>query len=158
MSAADTGRKNKSSRRPVKGLIRYTKAAAKAKIKKDGRILASQAFVKKGVTNVQPKSHLKLGDTVVVVSGDDKGKIGKVIEIFKAKSKIIVEGVNIRKKHQKGRGPGQEGEVVEQELPIYSSKVMLWDEEQKKATRVGKKTLESGEKVRISKVSGEQID
>ena len=158
MSAADTRNKNKSIRRPVKGLIRYTKAAIKTKIKKNGRILASLAFVKKGVSNVQNKVHVKLGDTVVVISGDDKGKIGKVTELFKAKSKIIVEGVNIRKKHQKGRGPGQEGEIIEQELPIFCSKVMLWDEEQKKPTRIGKKILESGEKVRISKVSGEQID
>ena len=139
-------------------MIRYTKAAIKTKIKKNGRILASLAFVKKGVSNVQNKVHVKLGDTVVVISGDDKGKIGKVTELFKAKSKIIVEGVNIRKKHQKGRGPGQEGEIIEQELPIFCSKVMLWDEEQKKPTRIGKKILESGEKVRISKVSGEQID
>lgn len=138
--------------------IRYTKAAKPTQIKKGGKALASQALVKKGRNNLLPKMHVSKGDEVVVISGDDKGKIGKVLEVYRSKGKIIVEGVNIIKKHRRAMGPGQEGEIAEVEAPIFASKVMLWDEENKKASRVSKTALESGKRVRALKTSGEQID
>lgn len=138
--------------------ISYTKAAKPTQAKKGGKVLASLALVKKGRKNLLPKMHVNKGDEVVVISGDDKGKIGKVLEIYKSKGKIIVEGVNIIKKHRKAMGPGQEGEITEVEAPIFASKVMLWDEENKKASRVSKLILENGKKARVLKTSGEQID
>lgn len=138
--------------------IRYTKTPLKPRVKKNSVLLASSSLVKKGSTNLKNNVHIKLGDEVVVISGDDKGKIGKVIRILKSEGKIIVEGVNIIKRHKRAMGPGREGEIIEMEAPIYSSKVMIWDEVSKKASRVAHKVLESGEKVRIAKVSGEQID
>jgi large subunit ribosomal protein L24 len=138
--------------------IRFTKAAKPTQIKKGGKVLASLALVKKGRKNLLPKIHVNKGDEVVVISGDDKGKIGKVLEVYKSKAKIIVEGVNIIKKHRRAMGPGQEGEIAEVEAPIFASKVMLWDEENKKASRVSKITLDGGKKVRALKTSGEQID
>lgn len=138
--------------------IRYTKAPIKARAKKGNKILVSEAFVKKGSTNLRSKMHVSRGDTVIVISGDDKGKIGKVLEVYRSKGKVLVEGVNLIKKHQGAMGPGRPGEIIEKEAPIAVSKVMLWDEANKKASRVGKKVLESGEKVRIYKTSGEQID
>lgn len=138
--------------------IRYTKAAQPTKDKKYNRILASQALVKKGRRNLKVKLHVNKGDEVVVISGDDKGKIAKVLEVYPKHGKILVEGVNMIKKHTKAQGPGQEGEIVEKESPLFSSKVMLWDEENKKASRVGAQITESGKKLRVFKTSGEQID
>lgn len=140
-----------------KKIIRYTKAAQSTKVKKDGRVIASSALVKKGRSNLKPKLHVNRGDEVVVISGDDKGKIGKVLNVIRSEAKIVVEGVNITKKHKRAAGPGQEGEILERESPIFASKVMLWDEENKKASRVSRKTLENGKKVRILKTSGEQV-
>lgn len=142
----------------TKRKVRYTKAAKSPLVKKGNVVLASKALVKKGRRNLQAKTHINRGDEVVVISGDDKGKIGKVLEIFKDKAKVIVEGVNIVKKHRKANAPGQEGEIVEIEAPIFASKVMLWDGENKKASRLAHKVLDGGAKVRIYKTSGEQVD
>lgn len=139
-------------------LIRYTKSPMKAKAKKGGVLLASEALVKKGSKNLIPKVHVNRGDNVVVISGKDKGKIGKVLQVFVKEGKILVEGVNIIKKHQKSQGPGRPGEIIEKESPIFAAKVMVYDEAKKKATRVGRKILKDGSKVRVSKVSGEQLD
>lgn len=138
--------------------IRYTKAAKPGKVKKGGDLLVSKALVKTARRNVRPKMHVNKGDEVVVIAGDDKGKIGKVLEVMTAKGKIIVEGVNIIKKHRRAQGPGQDGEIAEMEAPVFASKVMLWDEESKKPSRLAHKTLDSGKKVRAYKTSGEQID
>ena len=140
-----------------KPLKRYTKAAVKPFVKKGSKLLLSRALNKVGVSNPRVKSHVKAGDEVVVITGSDKGKISKVLKVFQ-NGKLLVEGVNMKTKHKKAYAPGQEGEITKIEFPIYSSNVMLWDESAKKATRVGKKVLENGTKVRVSKVSGEQLD
>lgn len=138
--------------------VRYTKSAIKTKVKKGGRKLVSEALVKKSATNLRPKMHVNRGDDVVVISGSDKGKTGKVLQVMRATGKIIVEGINIRKRHKRAQGPGREGEIIEMESPIFASKVMIWDETSKKASRVAKKQLENGKYVRIAKTSGEQLD
>ena len=137
--------------------IRYTKAAKSIKTKKNGVRLVSEALVKKGRRNIQAKMNVNRGDEIVVISGDDKGKIAKVLEVFRDNGKILVEGVNVIKKHRRAAGPGQEGEIIEMEAPIFASKVMLWDEANKKPSRVGHKVLDNGKKVRTLKSSGEQI-
>ncbi|TDT70668.1 large subunit ribosomal protein L24 [Hypnocyclicus thermotrophus] len=105
---------------------------------------------------VPNKLHVKTGDTVFVISGKDKGKTGKVLRVFPKKGKIIVEGINIITKHVKPNQINPQGGVVKREAPIFSSKVMLFDEKAGKPTRVGYKVVD-GKKVRYSKVSGEVL-
>ena len=145
---------NKNKRRRV----RFSNAPITGHPKKRGFYIVSSAFLKQSITNPRPKLHVKRGDTVMIVSGSDKGKTGKIIAAFPQEGKVIVEGVNIIKKHQKSRGVGRPGEIVEKEAPIFASKVMFYDLNKKKPTRLGHKFLKDGKKVRISKISGEQVD
>lgn len=142
----------------VKKQIRYTKSARSPKVKSGARVVVSQALIKKGKRNLRANLHVNKGDEVIIISGDDKGKIGKILEVFRDKGKIIVEGINVVKRHRRASGPGQEGEIVEMEAPIFAAKVMHWDAESKKASRVAHKVTDSGKKVRILKTTGEQID
>jgi large subunit ribosomal protein L24 len=105
---------------------------------------------------VPNKLHVKTGDTVYVISGKDKGKTGKVLRVFPKKGKVIVEGINMITKHMKPNQINPQGGVVKREAPIFSSKVMLFDEKAGKPTRVGYKYVD-GKKVRYSKVSGEVL-
>lgn len=99
---------------------------------------------------------IKQGDKVVVIAGKDKGKEGKVLKTLRASSKVIVEGVNIVKKHIKPNG-GEEGRIAEIEAPLHVSNVMLYDEKAKKGTRVGYE-IKDGKKTRVSKKSSKKID
>lgn len=126
--------------------------------RKNGGMVASRAFLKETATNAKPKLHVKRGDTVMVISGKDKGKTGKVIAVIPKKGKLIIEGINKIKRHTKPQGMGRAGEIIEKEAPIFSSKVMLFDTTKNKPTRIGHKILSSGKKVRISRLTGEQID
>jgi len=103
------------------------------------------------------KLHVRRDDKVVVVSGKDKGKIGEVISVQPRTGKIVVKDVNVVTKHQKPSRQNMQGGMVQMEAPIYSSKVMLYCDKCKKATRVSKKILEDGTKVRICKHCGEGI-
>ncbi|NLA84424.1 MAG: 50S ribosomal protein L24 [Clostridiales bacterium] len=102
--------------------------------------------------------HVKKGDTVEIISGKDKSKRGKVLTALPKEGKIIVEGVNILTKHRKPRSVGEEGGIIKVEGPIYASKAMLVCNKCNKATRVGRRILEDGTKVRVCKVSNEIID
>ena len=99
---------------------------------------------------------LKTGDKVVVVSGSNKGKEGKILKVLE--NKVLVEGVNIVKKHLKPKNNNGNGEIVETEAPIHKSNVMLLDPKTKKPTKVKIETDNKGKKVRISKKSNEKID
>ena len=103
-----------------------------------------------------PKLNVKTGDTVVVISGKDKGKEGKVLEAMPADKKVIVEGVNVATCHVKPRKQGEEGGIIRREIPMYVSKVMLVCPKCGKATRVGHKTVD-GKNVRTCKKCGETI-
>ncbi len=104
------------------------------------------------------KLHVKKGDQVVVISGKDKGKKAKVLVALPKEGKIIVEGVNMSKKHKKPSGQLQQGGIINQESPIYASKAMLWCDKCKKGVRIGKKILQDGTKVRYCKSCGEMLD
>lgn len=104
------------------------------------------------------KVHVKVNDNVYVLSGKDRGKTGKVLAVIPKEQKVIVEGVNVVTKHVKPRSAAQPGGIIHQEAPISSSNVMLVCPKTKKPTKVGYRILESGEKVRYSKASGEVID
>lgn len=99
---------------------------------------------------------IKKGDKVVVITGKDKGKVGTVVEAQPKKDRVVVEGVNIVKKHVKNSQDAAQGGIVEFEAPIHVSNVMLQDPETGKPTRVGFETRD-GKKVRISKKSGKEI-
>ena len=99
---------------------------------------------------------LKKGDNVIVLSGNDKGKTGEVLEIIPKTQKVIVKGVNIRKKHVKPRKAGEEGGIIPSEYPIHSSKVNVVCPKCGKATRIGY-VVENGEKVRVCKKCGAKL-
>jgi large subunit ribosomal protein L24 len=103
------------------------------------------------------KQNIKKGDTVIVIAGRDKGKTGKVVRVFAEISKIQIERIAVVKQHKKPRG-NDPGGIVEKETPIHISNVMLLCPNVHKPTRVGRKQLEGGKRVRVSRVCGEVID
>ncbi len=104
------------------------------------------------------KMNIKSGDEVVVISGKDKGKKGKVIEVLPKTGKAIVEGVAVATKHVKPKAQGQTGGIIKQELPIDASNMMVVCAKCKKATRAGRKVLEDGSTVRYCKKCGETFN
>jgi large subunit ribosomal protein L24 len=104
------------------------------------------------------RMHVKKGDTVVVISGKDKGKKGKVLQAMPKKSRVIVEGVNMVTKHQKPTQQMQQGGIINREASIHVSNVMIFDKKANQGVRVGYKLLANGEKVRVSKKTGEVLD
>lgn len=104
------------------------------------------------------KIHVKKGDTVVVISGKDAGKRAKVLVALPQEQRVIVEGINMSTKHKKPSKNVQQGGIIHQESPIYSSKVMLWCDSCHKGVRVGKRILEDNSKVRYCKSCGEVLD
>jgi large subunit ribosomal protein L24 len=102
--------------------------------------------------------HVKKDDTVVVISGKDKGKQGKVIAAMPGKGRVIVEGVNKVTRHQKPQGTKSPGGRIEREAPIFASKVMLVCSKCNKATRIAHKFIADGTKVRVCKKCGETFD
>ena len=102
-------------------------------------------------------ARIKKGDRVVVTTGRDKGKSGEVTRVIPKENRVLVQGVNMIKRHQK-QTQGQAGGIVEREAAIHVSNVMIADPKSGEPTRVGFKTLEDGKKVRFAKRSGEVID
>ena len=97
--------------------------------------------------------NLKKGDKVIVIAGRDKGKSGVIQKVIPERNLVVVEGINVRKKHQKPTQANPEGSIVEIYAPIDASNVMLEDPKTKKPTRIGHK-LVKGKKVRFAKKSG----
>jgi large subunit ribosomal protein L24 len=104
-----------------------------------------------------PKMKIKKGDTVVVISGRDKGKSGEVLRVLPADRRLIVQGIHIARRHTKPR-MGDPGGIVDKELTIDVSNVAHIDPQSGKPTRVGYKILDDGRKVRIARRSGEMLD
>ncbi len=100
---------------------------------------------------------IRKGDTVTVLTGRDKGKKGSVLKVLRSKDRVIVQGVNMVKRHYRG-GQGQPPGIVDKEASIHVSNVALLDPKDDKPTRVTFKVLEGGRKVRVAKRSGEVID
>ena len=104
------------------------------------------------------KMHIKKDDTVVVISGVDKNKKGKVLEVIPSEGKVIVEGVAVVTKHTKPRRQGETGGIVKQEAAIDASKVMHVCSKCGKATRIARKVLENGKRVRVCKHCNETFN
>ena len=106
---------------------------------------------------MQKKLHIKKGDTVVVIAGNNKGKKGRVLEVITSTERALVEGVNMMKKSTKPNAKAPQGGIVEKEAPVHISNLMLFDAKAGKPTRVGRRLNEEGKLVRYSKKSGEEI-
>ena len=100
---------------------------------------------------------IRKGDTVQVIAGDDKGKVGRVLSVDEAKSRVIIEKINFVKRHTRARKQGAQGGILEREAPIHLSNVMLYDSKSSRGTRVGIRVLPDGTRERFSRVSGETI-
>jgi large subunit ribosomal protein L24 len=103
-------------------------------------------------------AHVRQGDTVVVVAGKERGKRGKVLRVFPDKGRVVVEHVNLIKKHQRPTQKLRQGGIIEREGPIHVSNVMVVDPRGDRPTRVGVRVLADGRKVRVARRSGELID
>jgi large subunit ribosomal protein L24 len=103
------------------------------------------------------KLHIKKGDTVYVLAGEDKGQQGRVLEVQASKNRAIVEGINIVSKSTKPSAKHPQGGIIKMEAPINISNLALLDPKSGKPTRVGIRVNEKGEKVRYAKKSGEEI-
>ena len=101
--------------------------------------------------------NFKIGDKVVVIAGKDKGKEGTITKVLRNENKIVIEGVNVVKKHVKPNGQSA-GSIVELEAPINASNAMMIDPKTKQRTRIGHKIDKNGKKVRVAKKSNEVID
>ena len=110
---------------------------------------------KNKVKRFAPKLHVRKGDQVMVLAGDDKGKTGQVIQVIPDKNRAVVEGVNIVKKHVKAT-QNEEGGIQEMEATIHLSNLAVLDPQTGKPTRVGRRS-ENGESVRYSKKTGNVI-
>ncbi|MFN4197109.1 MAG: 50S ribosomal protein L24 [Caldimicrobium sp.] len=119
-------------------------------------------MIKRGTSKRLPKPHeakchIKKNDMVVVIAGKDKGKMGKVLQVFPRKGRAVVEGVNIVKKHMKPT-PYSSGGIIEKPAPIHVSNLMLYCAKCKKGVKVARKFLEDGTKARVCKKCGEIIE
>ncbi|HUL08593.1 MAG TPA: 50S ribosomal protein L24 [Candidatus Acidoferrum sp.] len=103
------------------------------------------------------KFKIRKGDKVVVRTGKDKGKTGEVLRVLREEARVLVQGVNMVKRHSRP-APGNPGGIIDKEAPIHISNVALTDPKTGKPTRVGFKILDGGRKVRIARGSGEVID
>jgi large subunit ribosomal protein L24 len=103
-------------------------------------------------------AHVRKGDTVMVVAGKERGKKGKVLRVIPEKGRVVVERLNLIKKHQRPTQKVRQGGIIEREGPIHLSNVMLVDPGSDKPTRVGMRALSDGKKVRVAKRSGEMLD
>ncbi len=111
-----------------------------------------------GAVQALRKSRIRKGDTVVVISGRERGKTGKVLSVDLGAGKVIVEKLNIIKRHTKPNQKAKQGGILEREAPLQISNVMFFCPVTQRPTRVGVRTLEDGRRVRFSKKSNETVE
>lgn len=100
--------------------------------------------------------HIKKGDNVTVITGKDKGKTGKVVRVIPTQNSVVIDGVNVKKKHQRARQQGRKGQVIDIASPINASNVMIVDPKTNKQTRTKIKT-EGAKKIRVTVKSGSEV-
>jgi large subunit ribosomal protein L24 len=103
-------------------------------------------------------AHVRKGDTVIVVAGKDRGKRGRVLRVIPEESRVVIERINMIKKHQRPTQKLRQGGIIEREGSIHLSNVMLVDPTSDRPTRIGMRELADGKKVRVARKSGEIID
>jgi len=102
--------------------------------------------------------HVRKNDSVMVIAGKERGKTGKVLRVIPKKSRVIIERVNMVKRHTRARGPQVPGGILEKEASIHISNLMLMCDKCNAPVRVGKKILEDGEKVRVCRRCGDHLN
>ena len=102
--------------------------------------------------------HIRKNDTVVVLAGKYKGRRGRVLRVYPRQDRVLVEGVNMIKRHTRPSARNQQGGIVEREAPVHISNVMAWCEAANRPSRVVMKRLEDGTRVRTYKVNGETLN
>ena len=100
---------------------------------------------------------IRKGDTVQVIAGDDKGKTGRVLSVDDVKHRVVVEKVNLVKRHTKARRQGMKSGIIEKEAPLHMSNVLLYDPKVERGVRVSVRVLPDGTRERVSRASGETI-
>ncbi len=106
---------------------------------------------------MQAKFHIKKGDTVIVNSGEYRGRQGRVLEVIRNKNKAIVEGINLVSKHTKPNAKSPQGGIIKKEAPVHISNLMLIDPQSGEKTRIGRRMGDNNKLVRYAKKSGEEI-
>ncbi len=99
---------------------------------------------------------LKTGDKIIIIAGKDKGKTGKIVKVLSKENKIVLDGLNMMKKHQRPRKSGEKGSMVDMSMPIHASNVMILDPKTGKGTRIGKKKV-GNKMVRIARKSNQEV-
>ncbi|MBN2309659.1 MAG: 50S ribosomal protein L24 [Candidatus Hydrogenedentes bacterium] len=102
--------------------------------------------------------HIRKGDTVVVITGKYKGRRGRVLGVLPSEQRVLVEGVNMIKRHTRPTNRNQQGGIVEREAPIHLSNVMAWCDAANQPSKIVMKRLEDGTRVRVYKVNGETLN
>ena len=100
---------------------------------------------------------IRKGDTVQVIAGDDKGRTGRVLSVDETKQRVVVEKINMVKRHTKARRQGVQSGIIEKEAPIHLSNVLLFDAKSGRGTRAGVRVLPDGTRERVSRASGETL-
>ena len=103
-------------------------------------------------------ARIRKGDRVVVITGADRGKRGEVLRVMPKENRAVVQGVKIAKRHTKASGMGQPGGIVEKEASIHLSNIALIDPKTDKATRIGFRVLDNGDKTRVARATGNVIE
>lgn len=111
-----------------------------------------------GITRYQKKYHIRKDDLIQVITGKEMGKTGKVIRVLKNKDRVLVERLNMVKRHVRPSQQNPQGGIIEKEAPIHVSNVMVFCPKCARGIRIGKMVLKDGKKVRICKNCGEMID
>lgn len=104
------------------------------------------------------RARIKKNDTVMVIAGRERGKTGKVLRVLPAKERVLIERLNLVKRHQKPRGPQSPSGIVEKEAPIHLSNIMIMCDKCNAPVRMGKRVLEDGHSVRVCRRCGDQLD
>jgi large subunit ribosomal protein L24 len=100
---------------------------------------------------------IRKGDVVQVISGDARGKTGRVLAVDEERKRVTVERINMVKRHTKARKAGAQSGIIEKEAPIHLSNVLLYDSKAQRGTRIGMRTMPDGKRERVSKASGESL-
>jgi large subunit ribosomal protein L24 len=100
---------------------------------------------------------IRKGDTVQVISGDSRGKTGRVLMVDDVKQRVLVEKINMVKRHTKAKSQGVQSGIIEKEAPLHLSNVLLYDAKAGRGTRIQMRTMPDGKRERVSKVSGETL-
>ena len=100
---------------------------------------------------------IRKGDTVQVISGNSKGKTGRVLAVDEEKQRVTIEKINMVKRHTKARRAGMQSGIIEKEAPVHLSNVLLYDSKAQRGTRISMRTLPDGKRERVSKASGETL-